>query len=539
MTAPSKGRIARAGLPGRTSGLFSHFVQPRPVAARMRKNLSKPLLVMKFGGTSVGNASCIENAVEIVRAAARDNDVVVVVSAMSGVTNRLIEAARQSQAGDRGQVTRILGELRARHDEVANALIDSVEERNRIGCRTWELFREINRLCQDTVLSRELTVQANDSIASLGERLSAPLVAARLAELGVASQAFEATDLIVTDSNHGAAEPRMDLTRGRCEASLRPLLQRGIIPVITGFIGASEAGALTTLGRGGSDYSATIVGAALDADEVIIWTDVDGMMTSDPRLVPGARTIAEISYREAAELAYFGAKVLHPKTLRPVMQDGIPLWIRNSFAPERPGTKITPSEFRRRDVTALSALRDVALITISGPRIAQVRDVLDRTFATTSAVRADVLLVSQASSQNELRLVISSALAEATMDALRHEFAHDLAQQHLEPIIFDASVAIVTIVGHSLRGMSGILECAVDTMEREKVNIIATAEGPSECTISFVVPTSDMKAALASLHGEFQLGIRTATEEQNFYPGCEPCNATPNLTRNSDESQSR
>ena len=157
------------------------------------------------------------------------------------------------------------------------------------------------------------------------------------------SEAIEATELIQTDSCHGSADPRMNVTGERCKARLRPLLRRGVVPVVTGFIGATAEGVLTTLGRGGSDYSATIVGAALDADEVIIWTDVDGLMTADPRLVPDASTIAEISYREAEEMARLGAKVLHPKTLRPVTQSGIPLWIRNTFAPELAGTKITPS----------------------------------------------------------------------------------------------------------------------------------------------------------------------------------------------------
>ena len=190
---------------------------------------------------------------------------------------------------------------------------------------------------------RELTLRARDAISSLGERLSAPLVAAALASRGIEAEAIEATELVVTDSNHGAAEPQMETTRQRLRSPLRPLLQRGIVPVVTGCLGATAEGVLTTLGRGGSDYSATILGAALEADEVIIWTDVDGVLTADPRLVSGANTIPEISYSEAAELAFFGAKVLHQKALRPLMRSEIPVWICNTFAPERRGTKITPS----------------------------------------------------------------------------------------------------------------------------------------------------------------------------------------------------
>ena len=222
----------------------------------------------------------------------------------------------------------------------------------------------------------------------------------------------------------------MNLTERRCKARLQTLRQQGIVPVITGFIGATQEGVLTTLGRGGSDYSATILGAALNADEVIIWTDVNGLMTADPRQVPGACTIPEISYREAAELAYFGAKVLHPKTLRPVMQSGIPLWIRNTFAPERAGTKITPeARVNGSGVKALTAMKDVALITVGGPGFFGVTDVVGRAFATIAAVRADVLLISQSSSRNDICLVVSAAVAKHTVEALRREFAHDLARR--------------------------------------------------------------------------------------------------------------
>ncbi len=205
----------------------------------------------------------------------------------------------------------------------------------------------------------------------------------------------------------------MELTREKAQARLRALLAQGIVPVVTGFIGATAEGRLTTLGRGGSDYSATILGAALDAGEIVIWTDVDGVLTADPRLVPEARTIPVISYREAAELAYFGAKVLHPKTLNPVMQAGITVWIRNSFAPERPGTKITP-EGRSigGGVKALTAIRDVTLIAVGGPGIVGLPDVVGRTFSTTADLRANVLLISQSSSQNDICFIISAGDAD-------------------------------------------------------------------------------------------------------------------------------
>src|SRR5208282_5528996 len=410
-----------------------------------RPHRRRPLRVMKFGGTSVGNAGSIEKTVEIIRAAARDSNLVVVVSAMSGVTDRLIEAAALSESGDSEQVAQILEELHNQHNDVARALIPSTAERSRIACKIQEMFREGDHLCQGTILLRELTQRARDTISSLGERLSAPLVAATLADRGVASEAIDATELVVTDSYHGASEPLMDLTLERCEARLRPLLHKGIVPVVTGYIGATPEGVPTTLGRGGSDYSATILGAVLDADEVIIWTDVDGLMSADPRLVPDAYPISEISYHEAADLAHFGARVMHPKTLRAMMQCGIPLWIRNTFAPERPGTKITPAgSSNGAGVKALTAISDVALITVGGPGMVGVPDVLVRTFTTMAAIRADVLLVSHSSSQNHICLVVPLAHAKRTAEALRSEFAPHLAQEKLESVSVDSSLAIVT-----------------------------------------------------------------------------------------------
>jgi aspartokinase/homoserine dehydrogenase 1 len=472
--------------------------------------MSKPkqrLRVVKFGGTSVGDPIRIRKVVEIIRDSARDSDLVVVVSAMSGVTNKLVEAATRSEAGDFRSVEMIFEELRDRHRVVVNELVRSVTLRSCMNRGIEQVFQDGERLCQGTALLRELTPRARDSISSLGERLSAPIVAAVLSEAGLISQSIEAAELIVTDSCHGAADPIMPATRQLCEARLRPLLGQGIIPVVTGFIGATEQGVLTTLGRGGSDYSATILGAALDADEVTIWTDVDGLMTADPRLVPGAVTIPEISYREAAELAHFGAKVLHPKTISAVTLCGIPLWIRNTFSPEHPGTRITPAgPATDGTVKGLTSISDVALITVGGPGIVGVPDVLGRTFATTTALRANVLLISQSSSQNEICLVVSSSVANGTADALRREFAQDLAHEKVEHITLDSTIAIVTVVGKNMRG-SATVGRTFTALGRENVNVIAVAQGSSECNISFVVSKQDVKSALNATHQEFELGV--------------------------------
>jgi aspartokinase/homoserine dehydrogenase 1 len=468
--------------------------------------MKKPLRVMKFGGTSVGDASCIARVAKILKGATVEGPIVAVVSAMSGVTNRLIDAANLSALAEGKQVEVIFASLRLQHETALGSLIHDDAKRKRIAACLAKIFDEGERLCRGTAMLRELTPRSLDAISSLGERLSAPMVAGALSELGTPSEPVESTELIVTDSSHGGADPRMDRTRERSEARLRPLLAESVVPVVTGFIGATQDGVLTTLGRGGSDYSATILGAALGAGEVIIWTDVDGVMTADPRLVPDARTIPEISYREATELAYFGAKVLHPKTLHAVAQAGIPVWIRNSFTPERTGTKITPKgRTNGGGVKALTAIRDVALITIGGPGIVGLTDVVGRTFSTTAEVRASILLISQSSSQNDICFIVAAADAKRTVDALRKEFAQDVAHEKVEHITVDATIAIVAVVGENMRGTPGVAGRTFNAVGRENVNIIAIAQGSSETNISFVVFEKEMKAALAATHREFGL----------------------------------
>jgi bifunctional aspartokinase / homoserine dehydrogenase 1 len=497
-----------------TNPFLEHFVPSRVAHGPAQDSAHRTLRVMKFGGTSLGDDGCIRKVVEIIRNASAEGDVAVVVSAMSGVTNQLLKAATEAAAKNLSKAAGILKELRQKHYTAAQALIDSDPERARVGRKMRELFAECEQLCESVARRGELTLPLRDSISSFGERLSAPLVTAALTARGVVSEAVEATELVVTDAYHGAADPNMDLTRARSEARLRPLLKQGIIPIMTGFIGATENGVLTTLGRGGSDYSATILGAALGAEEVTIWTDVDGMLTADPHLVPGATTIPEISYREAAELAYYGANVLHPKTLRPVMQCGIPVWIRNTFAPERAGTKISPpGHATSRGVKALAAVSDAALITVGGPAGSHANDVARRSLAAAAAVRADVLLISHAPSRNHLYLVVAGASAQRTVEALRREFAADSNHESVHHITADSTVAILTVVGQNQRDEKGIVGRVRDKLSRENVDIVATGQVSSECNVSFVVARKDVKTALVTTHREFQLSTLNLPQE--------------------------
>jgi bifunctional aspartokinase / homoserine dehydrogenase 1 len=508
MTNPLRDRAERAKVSVATSDRYpARVLQPHLVSAHPRTNLHRPLHVTKFGGTSVNDAACIAKVADIIKAAARDSDVVVVVSAMRGVTDLLIEAATQSEAGNQHRVSAIFQGLRQRHESAANALIHSADKRQSVARKINELVQQADSLCQEILLQCKLTLRVRDSLSGLGERLSAPLVAAALEERGIGSQAIDATELIVTDSCYGSAEPYMDLTRERCEARLRPLLMQGIVPVVTGFIAATVDGIPTTLGRNSSDYSGTIMGAALNADEVTLWTDVDGILTSDPRLVPSASSILEMSYREASDLADLGAKVLHPKTLRALLQSGIPLSIRNTFAPDRPGTKITPDgSSNGAGVKAATAAGGVALITVRASSVLETPDILRRTLATAAAVPVQVRLLPQSSSsKNAVCIVVSSDHAESTVEALGREFTLDLAREKVKHITLNPSVAIITLVGRNLRDAGDIVGRLTAALDRDTLKLFGLAQPSSGANISFVVAQQDVKAVLATVHRELKL----------------------------------
>jgi len=464
----------------------------------------KQLQVMKFGGTSVGDARCIRRAAEIVLAAARESAVVVVVSAMGGVTNRLISAAKKAVQGE-DDLSSEIDSLRQQHIDAAKVLLSDTSFENLI-VDLDRITSETASLCRGISLLRELTPKSYATVSSVGERLSARLMAATLREVGLNSAVIESTEVVVTDDEYLQAEPLMSEVRERSAVVLKPLLNDGVTPVVTGFIGATVDGVLTTLGRGGSDYSATTLGAALDANEIIIWTDVDGVLTADPRLVPEARLLHEISYNEAAELAYFGAKVLHPKTLRPVVDARIPVWIRNSFSPENAGTRITteghPTE---HGVRAITAIPNVSMITIGGRGIVGVVGVAAKTFEAVASVRANVLLISQSSSENDICLIVDSVDAAETLKALRSAFAADLKHHDVEHITVNSNIAIVAVVGEKMRGTPGIAGRTFSALGRRSINIIAIAQGSSEYNVSFVVEAGAMRDAVRAVHEEFEL----------------------------------
>ena len=464
------------------------------------------LIVMKFGGTSVGSAERIGQAAQLaVDTANQGHQVVVVTSAMSKVTDSLIAAARQASTG--WWNSSIRQELFDRHNVVADALVGADPPRHAdVLDALQKRLDRFEKLCFGLSMVHELTPRLLDAISGTGEMLAAPLVAAAIAARGKASQAVDATELIVTTDQYGGAEPLMDETRARTGARLRPAIDRGDIPVVTGFIAATADGVMTTLGRGGSDYSASIIGAALDADEVWIWTDVDGVMTANPSEVPEARTLAEISYSEASELAYYGAKVLHYKTILPAFRQRIPVRILNSFNPTHPGTRVTvegnPSA---QGVKAVTSIRGVILVAISGTGMQGIPGIAAKTFDVVAAQQANVLMISQASSENNICFVLSAAEAPRVVTALRSALEFELMRGHIEEISAEQQVAIVAAVGDRMRGSPGIAATVFGALGDAGVNVIAISQGSSERNISLVVTERDAAAAVRAIHRAFRL----------------------------------
>ena len=465
------------------------------------------LIVMKFGGTSVGSAARIrEAALLALRSAAAGHRVVVVTSAMSGVTNQLIAAAESAARGHWEPAVREA--IYRKHEEVAAEVIGDPNRRAEALGQIARRLDQLEKLCFGLSMVHELTPRLLDAISGIGECLSAPLLAGAIASAGQSAVSIEASELIVTNDQFGSAEPIMGLTREKAQAALVPLLDAGIIPVVTGFIAATGDGVTTTLGRGGSDYSASILGAVLDADEIWIWTDVNGVMSANPAEVPEARTLREISYSEAAEMAFYGAKVLHYKTILPACEKHIPVLILNSFNPGDPGTRVTvdgrPSS---RGVKAVTSFRNVSMITISGRGMQGIPGIAARAFGVVASERASLMMISQASSANNLSFVVGSAEAARVVRVLRQVLELDLHQGHIDSIEQDDNVAVVAVVGDRMRGVPGIAGRVFAALGENGVNVVAISQGSSELNISLIVTENQSATAVRAIHQTFRLDL--------------------------------
>ena len=463
-----------------------------------------PRLVMKFGGTSVGSVAAQEQVIDITRAALeRGNQVVHVASAVSGVTNLLLASARQAAAGDISELPATAAELDTRHQDLVEALVQDRELAQATLAAVRALIADFVSWISAINILGEATPRALDAIGSLGERMSVRVIAAALCAAGIAAQAVEASQLIVTNDEYQNARPDLDATRTACQTVLQALLFDGIVPVVTGFMAATPQGIITTLGRGGSDYSAAILGVALDAKEVWIWTDVDGVMSADPRLVPAAKTIPHLSFREVAELAYFGARVLHPRTIRPVVEAGIGIRVLNTFNPSHPGTRILAVDQASPGVIkAVTTIEKQQLVTIEGRGMLGVPGVAARAFAAVAESQTSVILISQASSEQSISFSIASEAVPNVLEDLEQAFAKELQARDIDKVWSTADTVIVTVVGSGMREIPGVAGRVFSALGRSAVNVIAIAQGSSEAAISMVVAASDAARAVQTIHAD-------------------------------------
>lgn len=471
------------------------------------------MIVMKFGGTSVGSIEAFEQVIKIVQQRVEEQKsaatpgVVVVTSAMSGVTNTLIDTANAAASGQEDHIEAAQDELMTKHQAVLDRFINDGGEVATVDEILNKRLTEFHRLCHSFAVLGELTPRGLDVVSGLGERMSAPMLAAVLRSQGVATEFIDAGDLIVTDETHGGAEPRMDLTAARATERLLPLLQDGIVPIITGFVGTSESGAPTTLGRGGSDYSAAILGAVLDADEIHIWTDVNGVLTADPRVVADARSLNLLTYEEVGELAYYGAKVLHPKTAMPAIAKQIPLRVLNTFEPEHAGTLIThqTEQTVKGTVKAVTAIREMTMITVSGRGMVGVPGVAGRTFHSVARTNANVLMICQSSSELSICFVVPAVDAGAVSNALNEEFAAELGRRDIDGIDNQKDVSIIAVVGSGMRGVPGLAAKIFNALAEGQVNVIAIAQGSNEANVSVVIDEASVSSAVKAIHAAFEL----------------------------------
>jgi len=467
----------------------------------------KDLLVMKFGGTSMGSAERIRSAAALCEEAWRQRPVAVVVSAMAKVTDMLLEALRHAEGGDEAGLERLLARLDEKHRQCCNELLEG--DRREETQRTLDgILEEFTRIARGVLMLGERPPRSVDEAVAAGERLSAALMAAFLQSRGVDAFAVNARDVIVTDAVFGNASPLLPQTREKACALLLPALEQRRLPVMTGFNGATLDGRPTTLGRGGSDFSASILASVLDAAELWIWSDVDGILSADPRLVPDAKVLEEITYREAAELAYNGAKVLHPRTLAPLMEKGIPVCSRNSFNPSLPGTRIVP-ETKDGPIgpRAVTSMTNVALVSLDpASAVLSGTKIMARSLEALAAANAEVLALTSSSYRQNFCFLIRTAELPAVIEKLEETFSIELAHGYLHPIDVDLDVGLLAIVGEGMRGHPGLAGRIFTAISRQMVNIIAIAQGSSELTIAIVVRKDGVEKAVRAIHAECGLG---------------------------------
>ncbi len=455
--------------------------------------------VMKFGGSSVKDAEKIVHVCSIARNAAAEGRIALVFSAMKGITDMLIEAASRAESGD-GSYRELVGEIKQRQEEAATVLF-SGSDSSRIQSEISRLLTELTDILHGVELVRECSERTMDMVMSFGERLNCRLIAAYLTASGTPAEFIDARQIVITDSSHGNAKVNFEKSYPRIKKRIEAV--EGVA-VVTGFVASDPKGITTTLGRNGSDYTASLLGAALEAEAVEIWTDVDGVLSADPRLVSSAFVVPEISIQDAMELSYFGAEVIHPYTMIPAVDRNIAIYIKNTLRPEVPGTKIAASVRKSNTpITGIASIESVALINIEGGGMLGHPGVASRVFHALGEAKVNIIMISQASSEHSICMVCREKEADRAVKALNEELAEELRYRMIQSIEEIKDLEIIAVVGENMRGTPGISGKLFSALGAEGVNVLAIAQGSSERNISFVIERSMRQTALNAVHRIF------------------------------------
>lgn len=461
-------------------------------------------LVIKYGGTSISSAKDIQSLAKYIGSLSKKNEIVLVCSATHGTTDDLIEISESIRKEDRSKAERLASRIASRHKQLAKQTIKKSDIRKRLVSKLDEDLAELSALIDGMVLLGEVTVRSMDHLISFGERLSVKLVSAALCDNEKRSVPLTGKEVgIVTDSNFGESKPLMDTTRLRVSKTVDGLFSKRTIPVVGGFAGADQHGHVTTFGRGGSDYSATTIGSCIKADEIWLMSDVDGLMTADPKIVKNAKLLREVSYVEAVEMALFGAKQIHPRTFEPLISKKIPMRIRSSFNAKNEGTLVSasPSASVKDTIKCVSSVKDNGLIDIRGGSMVGNPGTAAKIFTTLAKAGVNVMMISQNPSESSITIVVKNSDLDKAVSALEME----LLGKIIKKLEVTTDVAIIALIGSGMRGTVGVASKVFGSIEKDKINISMITQGSSELNLAFVVKNSDAGAAVCALHSEFEL----------------------------------
>lgn len=458
------------------------------------------MLVMKFGGSSVGSAEKIKNVIKIVRSKKEEyGKVVVVCSAFGGITDQLIKAGHLAEEGNL-TYKEVLQAIKTRHLEIAHEVI-TVADKQAVIEEVEEGLQALDNILQGVFLLGDLPEKSHALLSSYGERISCFIISAAMRSEGVSSMYVNASQLVRTDSNFLSAKVDFETTNRQITRFMETL---NAVPIVTGFIGLDAKGCITTLGRGGSDYTAAIFGAALKAELIEIWTDVDGVLTADPRRVEQAFTVPQLSYREAMELSHFGAKVIYPPTILPALVKKIPLAIRNTFKPEHPGTLITEKSTKSENlIKGISSISEIALMRLEGSGMFGVVGTAARLFTALSRMSVNIIFLTQGSSEHSICFGVAPADAATAQDAVMQEFKYEMQNKFLQPLVCEMNNSVIAVVGENMMNVPGISARLFKALGKNGINVKAIAQGSSELNITAVIDKNDEAKALNALHEIF------------------------------------